>query len=171
MVTPHERQPPCSSMKSQQLGLNDPLKYNNGKRSVYFKSSSLFRQTWSDILVICFLKYSEQDSDQTSWKETKGKVTFIYISLQCFTPHNYYLQFLQAITVTLKNNLCLQSLVWFWFFFWEQVLSHKSLDSILSPCFSLLMYEQRYLKHSTLPSYVFQCVHKKEVGKKQSCAL
>lgn len=33
------------------------------------------------------------------------------------------------------------------------------------------MYEQRYLKHSTLPFYVFQCVHKKEVGKKQSCAL
>lgn len=98
-------------MKSQQLGLNDPLKYNNGKRSAYFKSSSLFRQTWRDILVICFLKYSEQDSDQTSWKETKGKVMFIYISLQCFTHRNYYLQFLRAITVTLKNNLCLQSLV------------------------------------------------------------
>lgn len=124
----------------------------------------MFRQTWSDILVI-FLKYSEQDSDQTSWKETKGKDTFIYTSLQCFTHRNHYSQLLRAMTVTLKNNLCLQS-----GFFGEQVLSHKSLDSILSPWF-LLLYELRYSKDSTLPFYAFQYVHKEEVGKKQSCAL
>lgn len=53
-------------------------------------------------------------------------------------------------------------------FFGEQVLSHKSLDTILSPWFLLLMHEQCYSEHSTLR---FQYVHKEEVGKKQSCAL
>lgn len=142
------------------------MTHNNAKRTAYWKSSSLFRQTRSDILVNCFLKYSEQDSDQMSWKETKGKVTFIYTSLQCFTHHNYCSQLLRAITVTLKNNLCLQSV-----FLGEQVLSHKSLHSILSPCFLLLMYQLCYLNHSTLPFYASQYMHKEEVGKKQSCAL
>lgn len=49
MVYPTQ-QPPCSSSKSQQSGLNDPLKYNNAKHSILHKSSSLFRQTRSDIL-------------------------------------------------------------------------------------------------------------------------
>lgn len=96
----HDREPDCSSMKSQQWGSSDPLKYNNAKHT---ESSSLFRQTWRDILVISFLKYSEHDSDPTSWKESH---IYIHVSSLITTAiHSSW----GLDMVTLKNNLGVQS--------------------------------------------------------------
>lgn len=117
-------------MKSQQLGLNDPLKYNNAKRTAYFKSSSLFRQTWSDIL--CYL-LSEIFRTGFWSNELEGnkRESHIYIHPSSVFYSSQLLFATLAGYYSYPQEPPLSSKC----FFGEQVLSHKSLDTILSPCF------------------------------------
>lgn len=113
------------------------------------KSASLFRQTWRDILVISFLKYSEHDSDPVSWKENH---IYIHLSSLLTTPVRSFCRLVQSpsrTTLVFKVGIFVEN-------------SHKSLDSILNPWFSLLMYV--ILTH-TLPFCVFQHMHKKSWAK------
>ena len=136
----HLQAPPRRSAKSlEQPPAGQERKAHSALRVL------LVQQAWSSFLVICFLKYSEQDSDPTRWKEMK--VTFIYISLgfrsapPLLTTLAGYYRYPQE--QSLSSEPC----------FAERVSSRKSRDSIRSPWFFLLKHKLCYSKRRTLLFY------------------
>lgn len=82
----HDREPACSSIKSQQWGSSDPLKYNNAKHTVFLLVQTNMERHLSYQLPEVFRTWFWSN-------ELEGK-SHLYTCL--FTHHNCYSQLLRA---------------------------------------------------------------------------